>query len=334
MASDRESGAARYIDVRRNRMVSRGLFSILLIAAGLAWTNVRGQAGESMRPNPAAEETMLTAAARAIMRWLPTSAISPEASDALCGWIAEQPDATAWSGRCGTCLIAVAVRPLASGDGHERIEPAIVAATSVTASQELVLSKAMLERFQTLGLTDALALVKAFRATNGRKQVSARIVGMEHQEAAVEGFAVAWVQAEENAVVAQFLQSENVESVRSVYLDSLHQRMQALMRKKAWRESLAIESHLSRLDLTTAGLLLDGAVCSRELEKRDDVLRKTQCLVDRFQDTASFVELARAGDIALALSNADPGDQHARTLALRALDLASQRLLYQVVQFP
>ena len=261
-----------------------------------------------------------------LAEWLRKTLVSDEIRDIVLARLAESPQASRWSVRCGSRLYGIALHPLSTGEGCDRTVPAMLHLTRAIAVQEMVLSKAIADRFVAIGLSDGSALHEALIRYFGQVSVISRIRGMEHLTTTASAFAMALVVADESAVTAELTKPQSLGDIRSVYRDVLHERIRGLIVQRDWQPAISTWEHLTSQGLTTASLCLDAARCYGGADKSADALRTLDQMLDLFGETASSETLEEAGDLALDLEC-----ESAERLATRAYVAASQRLLHQVV---
>jgi hypothetical protein len=233
----------------------------------------------------------------------------------------QHPSESRWSGRKGSTMFAIALKPLPQGEIRKRAVPALLELTHELAVRELLTAKSLLDRYITGGLTDATTLRQAVMEASGKLQVVGKVRGVIHHAAISGEFAVAYVAAEEESLTACLLQPAEVEQVRIAYRDVMHRQARDLMKRSNWRDALLLWEHLHQRKLVSQQLYLDAARCLMELNQAGDALRVLTEAVDAFgqQATAEFLE--EAGDMALALASPP-----AESLAEKAYRMASERL--------
>jgi hypothetical protein len=271
-------------------------------------------------PAEAAEPTAV------LTKWLRDALVSEEIRDAVCDQVARSPQASSWSIRYGPRLYGIALRPLGTGEGCERTVPAMMRLTCAIAVQELMLSKAIADRFVAFGLSDGSALHEALARCSRQVNVTGRIRGLQQLAATADAVAMALVVADESAVSAELTKPQSLGDIRSAYRDVLHERIRGLMTQCDWQQALSTWEHLASQGLTAPSLCLDAARCYGKADKPADALRTLNQMLELFGETASSETLEEAGDLALDLEC-----ESAERLATRAYVAASQRLLHQVV---
>ena len=142
------------------------------------------------------------------------------------------------------------------------------------------------------------------------------------QGGAVQGdYAVGYVMAEEQALLAQLLQETELEKVRSAYRDVMHRQARELMQRSNWTDALLLWQHLHKRKLVSQQLYLDAASCFQHLNQVPDMLRVLTEAIDTFGKNATPEFLEKAGDMALAVET-----EQAQTLAEKAYRMASEQL--------
>lgn len=93
-----------------------------------------------------------------------------------------------------------------------------------------------------------------------------------------------------------------------------------------WREALALWKHLHSLELVSAELYLDAAICFAKLGQNEDALRLLDQSLNTFAETASSEYFENAATLAASLKSAEADD-----VAARAYELALQRFTIQAL---
>jgi hypothetical protein len=145
---------------------------------------------------------------------------------------------TRWSGRDGNMLFGIAIKPLPQGESRQRAVPAMLELVRMLAVHEVLKAKSLLDRYAAAGLTDATTLRQAVEAAAGQLQVTGKAKGVVHQAAARNGFAVAYIVAEQADLSAYLLQATELEKVRLAYRDVMHRQARDLMARSAWADAL------------------------------------------------------------------------------------------------
>lgn len=301
------------------------LFGWLCLPCDAVEPTERPSTGTSQQESEAPQERAAEPTA-VLAEWLRKTLVSAETRDAVLARLAESPQASSWSVRCGSRLYGIALHPLSTSEGCERTVPAMLHLTRAIAVQEIVLSKAIADQFVTFGLTDGSALHEALVRYSGQMNVISRIRGIEHRTSVAGAFAMALVVADESAVTAELTKPQTLDDIRSVYRDVLHERIRGLIAQRDWLPAISTWEHLASQDLITPGLCLDAARCYSGADKATDALRTLNQMLDMFGETASSETFEEAGVLALDLAC-----ELAERLATRAFVAASQRLLHQVV---
>lgn len=233
----------------------------------------------------------------------------------------QHPAQTRWAGRAGASLFGVAVKPLPSGDNRQRAVPALLELCQMLAVQEMLKAKVLLDRYAEAGLTDATTLALAVENASGRLQVVGTAKGVTHQAAAHGEYAVAYVMADESALVAHLLTPAALDVVRAAYRDVMHRQARELMQRSDWRNALLLWQHLHQQKLVSQQLYLDAARCFQRLGEEQDSLRVLAEAMDAFSNAPAPDFFEQAGDVALMMKS-----QRAQELAERAYRTASEQL--------
>ena len=102
--------------------------------------------------------------------------------------------------------------------------------THMRAVHELLTAKSLLDRYATLGLTDATTLRQAVVEAAGKLHVVGKANTVTHQAATEGNLAISYAMADEAALTAQLLQPDEVEKVRIAYRDVMHRQARELMK--------------------------------------------------------------------------------------------------------
>lgn len=151
---------------------------------------------------------------------------------------------TRWSGRDGNMLFGIAIKPLPQGESRQRAVPAMLELVQMLAVHEVLKAKSLLDRYASAGLTDATTLRQAVEAAAGHLQVTGKAKGVVHQAAARNGFAVAYIVAEQADLSAFLLQATELEKVRIAYRDVMHRQARDLMARSGWADAQCPPSYL------------------------------------------------------------------------------------------
>jgi len=231
----------------------------------------------------------------------------------------QHPGETRWSGRDGNTLFGMAVKPLPQGESRPRVVPAMLELVQMLAVHEVLRAKSLLDRYAAAGLTDATTLRQAVEAAAGQLQVTGRAKGIVHQAAVRNGFAVAYVIAEQSDLSAYLLQPAELEKVQAAYRDVMHRQARDLMARSAWADALLLWQHLHQRKLVSQQLYLDAARCFQRLGQAPDAARVLNEAIETFakSGTAEFFE--QAGDMALEIQT-EPAEALAERAYQRAID--------------
>ena len=93
----------------------------------------------------------------------------------------QHPSESRWSGRAGSTMFGIAVKPLPAGEIRRRVIPTLLELTHLWAVQELLRAKSLLDRYTATGLTDATTLREAVVDAAGTLQVTGLATGAIHQ---------------------------------------------------------------------------------------------------------------------------------------------------------
>ena len=241
--------------------------------------------------------------------------------DAMLVVLRQHPTENRWSGRAGTTLFGIAVKRLPRGSVRQQAVPSMLNLTGMLAFQELLKAKSLLDRYATVGLTDATTLARAVMESAGELQVKGNASTILQGAAVQGGCAVAYATAEEKALLATLLQETELEKVRSAYRDVMHRQARELMQRSNWTDALLLWQHLHKRKLVSQQIYLDAASCFQHLNKVPDMLRVLTEAIDTFGKNAAPEFLEKAGDMALAIET-----EQSQTLAEKAYRMASEQL--------
>ena len=261
------------------------------------------------------------AASKAATAYLADADLPAPVRDAMLTVLRQHPTETRWSGRTDSTLFAIAVKRLPRGSIRQQAVPSMLDLTGMLAFQELLKAKCLLDRYAAVGLTDATTLQQAVVEAAGTLQVKGK-ASTVLQGAAVRGeYAVAYVTAEEEAILARLLQETELEKVRSAYRDVMHRQARELMQRCDWADALLLWQHLHKHKLVSQQLYLDAASCFQHLNQVPDMLRVLTEAIDAFGKNATPEFLEKAGDMALTVET-----EQAQALAEKAYRMASEQL--------
>lgn len=239
---------------------------------------------------------------------LDQSSLEEPLRSAITTAIRNQPQQRQWGGEHGDYLFGVAVRPLPQGSLRNRATPITLSTVQGIALHEMLIIKAVLQRYSEVGLTDADALRQALlRMTDGIR-VNGRVQDTRQEAAVQKEFAVGYVIARRDALTAHLMTDANLSAVKNAYRDVMHARLRALMQKEQWPEAVGIWQHLDERKLESGTLLLDVARCFQkqaEPNKALEVLVRARSLQ---METATVEFLTELGDVGLLLGIKNAND--------------------------
>ena len=293
------------------------------------WPKTAAQTGTATSPSAGKvdAEKQDDAASNAANAYLADADLPVSVRDAMLTVLHQHPGENRWSGRASTTMFGIAAKRLPAGTIRQRAVPAMLELTHMLAFQELLTAKSLLDRYAATGLTDATTLARAVVEAAGKLKVQGR-ASTVLQGGTVQGeYAIAYVMAEEQALVAQLLQETELDKVRATYRDVMHRQAKDLMQRSDWKNALLLWQHLHTRKLASQQLYLDAAQCFKELGQSEDVVRVLGEAIDTFgpQATADFLE--QAGDIALSIQT-----DSAQKVAKKAYQAASDRLKETISQ--
>ena len=282
-----------------------------------------GQTGTPNSPSASAVDAEKNddAASKAANAYLADANLPVPVRDTMLTVLRQHPTENRWSGRAGTTLFGIAVKRLPRGSIRQQAVPSVLNLTSMLAFQELLKAKSLLDRYAAVGLTDATTLQRAVMESAGTLQVKGKASSILQGAAVREGYAVAYVTAEERALLARLLQETELEKVRSAYRDVMHRQARELMQRSNWTDALRLWQHLHTRKLVSQQLYLDAASCFQHLNQVPDMLRVLTEAIGTFGKNATPEFLEKAGDMALAVET-----EQAQTLAEKAYRMASEQL--------
>jgi hypothetical protein len=267
------------------------------------------------------------AASASAIAYLTDADLAAPVRGAMLTVLRQHPGESRWSGRSDTTMFGIAAKRLPAGAIRQRAVPAMLELTHMLALQELLKAKSLLDRYAATGLTDATTLERAVVEAAGKLQVKGRASAVL-QGGMVKGeYAVAYVMAEEQALLAQLLQETELEKVRVAYRDAVHRQAKDLMQRSDWKNALLLWHHLHARKLVSQQLYLDAARCFKELGQTEDVVRVLSEAIDTFGTHATANFLEQAGDVALSIQT-----DSAQKMAEKAYQAASDRLKETISQ--
>jgi serine/threonine protein kinase len=261
------------------------------------------------------------AASRAAAAYLTRAELPTMTREAMLTVLRQHPDETRWSGHSDTIMFAVVVKPLPAGSLRQRTVPAILSLTHMLAMQELLKAKSLLDQYAGRGLTDATTLRQAVIEAAGKLQVKGQTQGVIHQATVQEDFAVAYVIADETALIARLLEPVEFAKVGEAYRDVMHRQARDLMKQGNWQDALLLWQHLHKRGLVSPQLYLDAARCFVKLGQNGDAVQVLAEAIDSLKAAASPEFLEEAGDIALTIET-----EAAQKLAERTYRAAAKAL--------
>ncbi|NLS92871.1 MAG: protein kinase [Planctomycetaceae bacterium] len=305
----------------------------ILLATPAGWRHMTGsQSGPPVTrarrllvgtdDDPASVET-----SNAVLAYLRNSDLSEPIRQSMLTVVRQHPDETRWSGRSGATLFGIACKRLPSGETGRQAKSAILNLVHMCSVQELLTAKSLLDRYGQIGLTDATTLKQALQEVSAELHVAGNVSNLTHQVATRDGFAIAWVLAEEQFLTARLLEGTHLETVQTAYRDVMHRQARALMIRSNWQDALLLWYHLHQRKLVSQQLYLDAARCFVELDQGEDALRVLSEAFDTFAVSRSAEFPEQIGDMALDIQS-----EPAQALAERAYRQAIDRLRESVSQ--
>ncbi len=297
--------------------------SRLDVAAGqITRLVVEFQALPAASTRPARGEDGGDAGGRALAGWLARSDVDSQVRQAMLTVLRQHPDQTRWSGRSGGVLFGLACKRMPTGPAGDQAGPAVMNLTHLLAVQELLKAKSLLDQYASAGLTDASTLGQALAQAAGKFRVEGEVKSFHFKSAVHEGWATAYVLAQEQDLAAHLQAPASVETVRLAYRDAMHLQARELMKRGNHADALLLWKHLHSRKLVSQGLYLDAARCFVGLGQQADALRMLSEAVDAFAESGAGEFFEQAGDLALTIDL-----PAAQELAEKAYRRASQELL-------
>ena len=334
--SETELRPARFHALRWARLLLWTICGVMLIgllsAAATGWRrpgHFAGPASDQEAANDQSEPDRGPSgvATTALAVYLKHSAVPKPVRQAMLTVVRQHPDETRWSGRSGSTLFGLACKRLPAGESGRRAKPAILGLAHMRSVHELLTAKSLLDCYGQEGLTDATTLRQALQEASTEIHVVGSVSSITHQAATQDGFAVAWVFAEEQALAAQLLEDAQLEKVQAAYRDVMHRQARQLMDWSNWQDALLLWHHLHQRKLVSQQLYLDAARCFAELDQEVDALRVLSEALDAFAESRSSEFPEQVGDMALDIQL-----EPARALAERSYQMAIDRLRETVSQ--
>lgn len=282
--------------------------------------------GEGLPTPPTTNDD--SSAALATRLWIDATELPAPLRQAMQTVLDQHPTQSRWSGRSGSSLFALAARRLPTGEIRDRSVPPMLGLVHVQATHELLKAKSLLDRFNETGLDDATTLRRAMEEAAGELRVTGRVQGVVHRAAAVDGFAVGYVVADESSLSAFLMQPAELQVVQAAYRDEMHRQARQLMERQDWQNALLLWRHLHQRKLVSQPLYLDAARCFRKLEQTDDTIRVRSEAMTAFGDSGSPEFFEQAGDLAFEIET-----DEAQSLAETAYRKASDALRETVSGF-
>lgn len=279
--------------------------------------------------HPALEERLSTppnthddsSAAQAARLWIGSTELPAPMRQAMQTVLDQHPTQSRWSGRSGSSLFALAAQRLPTGEIRDRSVPPMLGLVHVQATHELLKAKSLLGRFSETGLDDATTLRRAVEEAAGELRVMGRVQGVVHRAAAVDGFAVGYVVADESTLSAFLMQPSELQVVQAAYRDVMHRQARQLMERSDWQNALLLWRHLHQRKLVSQPLYLDAARCFLKLGQIDDTIRVLSEALTAFGDSGSPEFFEQAGDLVFEIET-----DEAQSLAEAAYRKASDAL--------
>ncbi|HPM82438.1 MAG TPA: PEGA domain-containing protein [Candidatus Anammoximicrobium sp.] len=232
----------------------------------------------------------------------------------------QHPTETRWSGRDGNTLFGVAVKRMPQTESRSRAVPAMLELVQMLAVHEVLKAKSLLDRYAAAGLTDATTLRQAVEAAAGQLQVTGRAKGVVHRAAVRNGFAAAYIIAEQSDLSAYLLQPAELEKVRAAYRDVMHRQARDLMARSSWADALLLWQHLHQRKLVSQQLYLDAARCFQRLGQAPDAHRVLTEAIETFAESGTAEFFEQAGDMALEIQT-EPAETLAERAYQKAIDI-------------
>ena len=286
--------------------------------SGLVWY---GQILLGSGAKKAENQTQDDAAGHTAAAYIARAALSEPVREAMLTVLRQHPGEQRWSGRSGSMLFAVAVKPLPRGENRQQAMPAMLELTHMLAVHELLGAKSLLDHYASLGLTDATTLRKAVIQAAGRLEVGGKTGGILHLTGIQDEFAVGYVVGDEQTLTAHLMRPPAMEVVKTAYRDIMHRQARDLMARSNWADALLLWNHLHQRKLVSQELYLDAALCFVKLGQTADATKVLGEAISSFASTAGAEFLERAGDLALG-TKTPQGDM----IAEKAYHLASDQL--------
>jgi hypothetical protein len=279
-----------------------------------------GEGASSPTTGPAQAAVQNSGGSEATSTFVSQADFPASTRQAMLTVLRQHPGETRWSGRDGNALFGVAVKPLPQGESRPRTVPAMLELVQMLAVHEVLKAKSLLERYAVAGLTDATTLRQAVEATAGQLQVIGKAKGVVHQAAVRNGFAVAYVVAEQSDLTAYLLQPTELEKVQVAYRDVMHRQARDLMARSVWADALLLWQHLHQRKLVSQQLYLDAARCFQRLGQAPDAHRVLTEAIETFAESGTAEFFEQAGDMALEIQT-DPAEALAERAYQKAIDM-------------
>ena len=178
----------------------------LLLLNGAAEGNNGEAAPTDNKPSAAFASPEAAAAASTVIK----DADLPEhIRSALQKTLNKSPGSNQWAGQVDSVLFGISVRSLPAGDIRARATPLLLSAVQMLAVEELLLNKAIVDRYIDSGLTDVRSLKEALARAAQELHVIGHIKGLLYQSRPQGDFAVAFVIADSSDLSANYSRVRN-----------------------------------------------------------------------------------------------------------------------------
>lgn len=272
-------------------------------------------------------EQTTDAGSKAASAYLSKTELSASVRDAMLTVLRQHPGESRWSGRANSTMFGITAKRLPAGTMRQRAIPGMLELAHMQAFQELLKAKSLLDQYAATGLTDSTTLERAVVEAAGQLKVKGRASTVLQGSAINGDYAIAYVMADERALLAQLLQDTELDKVRAAYREVMHRQAKDLMHRSNWKDALLLWHHLHKRKLVSQQLYLDAAQCFKALGQNEDVVRVLAEATDAFGQQATAAFLEQAGDVALGIQT-----EAAQDLARKAYQAASERLKVIITQ--
>lgn len=254
-----------------------------------------------------------------VTEWLLTRDLSPAILPTIQSVVRQHPDESRWTGTLDATLFAVATHP--STSDRQQVREAQLRHAHAIAVNEILLAKSLLDAFASHGLTDSTTLRRAVREAQLNFTITGQGALLQSESQTVSKFAVAYVLADESALLVHLQSPPQLNEVQASYRRVMHRDASELMRRKNWQDALLLWHHLQQRKLVSPELYLDAARCFHALMADSDALTVLREAFNVYKDEINAGFFESIGDLAIELP--DPASQ---TLAREAFERASALL--------